>query len=236
MSDSAELEALFDSIVNETARKEQPAPAAPANGAGEGNGAAPQPIISEIGHLTRALHDSLRDVGQSESLDEAQDATDRLKYIAKMTEQAAERTLTAAETAKPLQDKLEKDSVALAQQWDKVFANQLSVEEFKALAKSTRDFLAAIPAQTRATNAQLTEIVLAQDFQDLTGQVIEKMMQMTHQVEGRLVRLLVNNAPASQKERLQASGLAGPVVNAAKAEDVVTSQKQVDELLESLGF
>lgn len=236
--DSAELEALFDSIVTETTRKETPASRAPQPAPASASNA--PPLISEIGQLTRALHDSLRDVGQGNPIANSDaalvDATDRLKYIAKMTEQAAERTLTAAETAKPYQDKLEKDAAALAQQWDKLFANNLSVEEFKSLAVTTRDFLVNVPAQTRATNAQLTDIVMAQDFQDLTGQVINKMMQMTHEVEGRLVKMLVDNAPAPQKEKLQASGLGGPVVNAAKAVDAFTNQKQVDELLESLGF
>ena len=92
-----------------------------------------------------------------------------------------------------------------------------------------------MPARARATNAQLTEIILAQDFQDLTGQVIKKIGDVVHKLETQLLTLLLENAPP---EKVQGVGemLNGPVINGHMRADVVTSQKQVDELLESLGF
>jgi chemotaxis protein CheZ len=91
-----------------------------------------------------------------------------------------------------------------------------------------------VPKQTKATNAYLTEIMMAQDFQDLTGQVIKKIIEVTQQMEQQLVTLLIENAPPSVK--IDSGLLNGPVINGQGRSDVVTNQKQVDDLLESLGF
>jgi chemotaxis protein CheZ len=102
------------------------------------------------------------------------------------------------------------------------------------LATLTHAYLVEVPKQTKNANAYLTEIMMAQDFQDLTGQVIKKVIEVTQQMEQELVTLLVENAPSTVK--IDASLLNGPVINAKGRTDVVTSQAQVDELLESLGF
>jgi len=238
--DSPDLEALFDSIVAaSTAPVEATAASCAAGNTGGNAGAAPSEVLATIGKLTRTLHDSLRDLGLDKSLQQAAESIpgtrDRLAYVATLTENAAERALTATETARPLQDALESESRALATQWDRLFDKQLSVEEFKALVGSTRSYLAAVPARTEATRTQLTEIMMAQDFQDLTGQVIKKITEAAHDVEQQLLELLVEQMPPAK--RAEAEGmLNGPVVNSAGRTDVVTSQDQVDELLESLGF
>ena len=77
---------------------------------------------------------------------------------------------------------------------------------------------------------------MAQDFQDLTGQVIKKIIELTQNMEQQLLSLLLENAPASVKAEINNSLLNGPVINAQGRSDVVTSQDQVDDLLESLGF
>jgi len=236
IQDSPDLEALFDSIVAASTAPAEAAPAARAAGSAD---APPSEVLATIGRLTRTLHDSLRDLGLDKSLQQAAQSIpgtrDRLAYVATLTEKAAERALTATETARPLQDALESESRALATQWDRLFDKQLSVEEFKALVGSTRSYLAAVPARTEATRTQLTEIMMAQDFQDLTGQVIKKITEAAHDVEQQLLELLVEQMPPAK--RAEAEGmLNGPVVNSAGRTDVVTSQDQVDELLESLGF
>ena len=236
IQDSPDLEALFDSIVAASTAPAEAAPAARAAGSAD---APPSEVLATIGRLTRTLHDSLRDLGLDKSLQQAAQSIpgtrDRLAYVATLTEKAAERALTATETARPLQDALESESRALATQWDRLFDKQLSVEEFKVLVGSTRSYLAAVPARTEATRTQLTEIMMAQDFQDLTGQVIKKITEAAHDVEQQLLELLVEQMPPAK--RAEAEGmLNGPVVNSAGRTDVVTSQDQVDELLESLGF
>lgn len=231
-NDSDDLESLFDSIVseNKSGSKDKPA----ATKAVEGDGG----VFNEIGHMTRALHDSLRELGYDKNLQKAAsdipDARDRLNYIATMTQAAAERVLNATEAAQPVVDKMEAGAKNLAGEWQKLFDNQLDVDQFKQLAMQTHSYLTELPRQTRQTSANLTEIMMAQDFQDLTGQVIKKVMEVTQNLEVQLLALLVQHAPASIK--LDSSLLNGPVVNAAGRTDVVTSQAQVDDLLESLGF
>lgn len=239
--DSDELEDLFDSIAqsyNETpdTAKENDAvsPLATAQTGDEPD------VYSRIGHLTRGLHETLRQLGYDKSLEEAAsvmpDTRERLNYIANLTEQAAVRVLNATEQAKPIQEKLEASAQRLAQQWQAVFDNKLGIDEFKTLATQTRDFLHGVPEQTRATNAQLMEIIMAQDFQDLTGQVIKKVVTLAQDIEQQLLQLLVTSTPPEKKSALSDDLLNGPVVNAEGRSDIVTSQAQVDELLEGLGF
>lgn len=231
--DSDDLEALFDSIVAENSVKEAPpAGAAPVNGDAE--------VVSRLGHLARSLHDSMRELGYdkiiAQAADSIPDARDRLNYIATMTEKAASRTLNATEAAQPLQDKLEAGATTLNSEWEKLFANQMSVDEFKVLAGKTRDFLRDVPVHARATNAQLHEIMMAQDFQDLTGQVIKRMTDIAREVEKQLLELLIEHLPPDRRTQLEANGLAGPNIHGKSAQGVVTDQAQVDDLLESLGF
>ena len=235
-NDSDDLEALFDSIVS--GGKEDTAPA-PAKAAVAAPATVPNSdVINKIGHMTRALHDSLRELGYDRKLAQAAnaipDARDRLNYIATMTQQAAERVLNATDAAQPVVEKIGNEAKSLSEEWQKLFNKQLDAEQFKQLATRTHAYLVEVPRQTKTTNAYLTEIMMAQDFQDLTGQVIKKIIEVTQQMEQELVALLVENAPSGVK--IDAGLLNGPVINAQGRSDVVTSQAQVDELLESLGF
>lgn len=247
--DSQELEDLFNSIAQQ-AHVEESAIAAAAEPAGETIAATIQPVAPElvdpaimyeqIGQLTRKLHDAMQSMGYDKSLETIAeaipDAKDRLGYIATLTESAAKRVLDATDIAKPIQDTLESRAAELNSRWNLVFENRLSVGEFKQLAEETRGYLAGVPDQTQATSTQLLEIVMAQDFQDLTGQVIKKMMDMFKGIEHELVSFLIAYSPSMKKVDLDSGLLNGPVVNPEGRSDVVTSQQQVDDLLESLGF
>jgi chemotaxis protein CheZ len=239
--DSEDLEALFDSIV--TASLAPPAPAAPPASpetAVRDDGMPATEVINRIGQMTRTLHDSLRELGYDKNIEKATasipDARDRLNYVAAMTEQAAEKVLNATEAARPLVEKIEVDSQRLAGEWQKLFDKQLDVEKFKALASQTHAFLKEVPRQAKATNVYLTEIMMAQDFQDLTGQVIKKIIEVTQGMEQQLVALLVENSSAMVKPDAGTGMLNGPVINTEGRSDLVTSQDQVDDLLESMGF
>jgi chemotaxis protein CheZ len=237
VADSEDLEALFDSIAKD---KSTHVRAAAPKAEVEAREPSPGDVMSRVGHLTRTLHDALRELGYDRLLEKTAasipDARDRLDYVVKMTEQAAVRALNAIETAQPIQERLEQEAERLSTQWQKLFDKQLSVEEFKTLVAGTREYLADVPTQTRATNAQLLEIMMAQDFQDLTGQVIKKITLLAKDMEQQLVQLLVDLVPAELRSEIDAGLLNGPVVNAASRSDVVTDQNQVDDLLESLGF
>jgi len=245
-SDSDDLEALFDSIVMANEEAAEPAAVAapePVDVATistmEGEGCS-ESVFSSLGHMTRNLHNTLRELGYDKSIESAvaaiPDTRDRLNYIAAMTEKAAERALSATEVAQPLQEKLETGATGLTAKWDRMFAKQLSVDEFKQLVMDTRAYLGEVPTHTKATNAQLMEIMMAQDFQDLTGQVIKKVIDLAQQVESQLLQLLIESTPAEKRSEVNAGLLNGPVVNANGRTDIVTNQQQVDDLLDSLGF
>jgi chemotaxis protein CheZ len=248
-SDSDDLEALFDSIAAEhknaqaakAAAQSSPvvmapvsaeAPAAPSCGEGA--------LLTKLGQLTRTLHESLRELGYDRLVEQAAssipDARERLTYVATMTERAAERVLNATDAARPLQDQMSSTATQLAADWRKVYAGQMNVEQFKALAGSTVAFLEGVPEQTKATSTQLMEIVMAQDFQDLTGQVIKRINELAHHFEQQLLKLLIESTPEGQRPPGAEGLLNGPVVNPDRAGDVAHTQAQVDDLLESLGF
>ena len=243
-ADSPELEALFDSVAGQVA---QPAKAAPTADADAGHSCdAPKEVplgdnvFQRIGHMTRQLHDTLRELGYNHALEEAAkaipDARQRLAYVAQMTEQAASRVLNATDVARPIQDGLQAQAAALSGRWDRLFGGDLSVDDFKALAGDTRSYLADVPQQTAATNDQLMEIMMAQDFQDLTGQVIKKVVDLAQRMESELLQVLIEAMPQEMKAEAPEGLMNGPVINADGRADVVANQEQVDDLLESLGF
>lgn len=235
--DSDDLQALFDSVA-------QAPPARPAAAPVQANvdgGPQEEVVFNRLGQLARQLHESLRGLGVDKVMEDTAhkvipDARQRLAYIAQMTEQAASRVLNAADIAKPIQDELMARSEALSRRWDRMFSNQLSVDEFKMLAADTRTYFAEAPAKLKITNEQLMEIMLAQDFQDLTGQVIKKVVDVVQRMETQLLSLLIEAMPEQRKAEAPEGLLNGPVISSAGRGDVVTSQVQVDDLLESLGF
>ena len=243
--DSDELQALFDSVASANA---EPAEAADTVNIKEAVAAASHMSVEErqqqaflqIGQLTRLLHDTIRQLGYDRMLEETAeklpDARQRLSYISQMTEQAASRVLNATDIAKPIQDRIEEQSSALSARWAELYAGKLSVEEFKQLAGETRSFLDQSTRESKVVNEQLLEIMMAQDFQDLTGQVIKKIVDMATKMENGLLKVLIDIMPENKRSQAEDGLLNGPVVNAGGREDVVTSQEQVDDLLDSLGF
>lgn len=219
------------------------ADAAPGETGGVGEATAAS-VISRVGHVTRMLLNDLRELGYSTLLEKAAsaipDARERLSYVAAMTEKAAERSLNATEIARPIQDELAAQATALSRSWSALLDGKADREidpaSLRSLIQDTRGYLESVPERTDATNAQLLEIMMAQDFQDLTGQVIKKLMATIHNVEQELVQLLLDHLPAEKKEAAAEGLMSGPVIRVDGRSDVVTSQSQVDDLLASLGF
>lgn len=196
-------------------------------------------LLKRIGQMTRMLRDGMRELGLDQAIERAAqaipDARDRLRYVAQMTEQAANRVLNATEAAQPLQEGIIVAAQALDQRWQHWFDQPLQMPEVRQLVDDTRRFLQEAPKDARATQEQLTDIMMAQDFQDLTGQVIMKMMDVVGAIERELLQALLDNVPADR--RTEQSGLLnGPQVNPDVTADVVTGQDQVDDLLASLGL
>ncbi|MDX9698868.1 MAG: protein phosphatase CheZ [Rhodocyclaceae bacterium] len=246
--DDEELQALFDSVsagfeasgqgaAAGAARSDAP-PAAAVEEAGADSGE--DKVFNRIGQMTRQVHEFLRALGSDSSLHEAvlamPDARQRLNYISQMTEQAASRVLNATDIARPMQERTQQGAQALRTRWDRLFANELSVDEFKALANDTRNFLGEVDTTSQRTGEQLHEIMMAQDFQDLTGQVIKRVVDLAQTLERELLAVLLEVTPPEKLDQKHAGLMNGPVIDAKDRDDVVTTQEQVDDLLDSLGF
>jgi chemotaxis protein CheZ len=210
-------------------------------------------ILARIGQLTRTLRDSMRELGLDKQVAQAANAMpdthDRLRYVAAMTEQAAVRVLTATELAQPIQARLQSDAEALDTRWAAWYDAPLERAAARALMHDTRAFLQGVPAATGTTSAQLLEIMMAQDFQDLTGQVIKKITEIVSLIEQQLLGVLLENIAPERRGQFAANAAAwvaehdahetlmnGPQVNPEGQADVVQDQSQVDDLLASLGF
>lgn len=242
-SDTPELEALFDSIVAETVASRcaetgetAPGKAQPANDMD--SPAVPADVFEHVGQLTRQLHDTLRELGHDRKLaevaDSIPDTRDRLSYVARLTEDAANKVLAATERAQPLQDSIAEASAALEARWNAVFDGGSDPDAFRQLAEDTRAYLLSTRTAASATRDELRAIMMAQDFQDLTGQVIKKMTDLTASLEQQLLTILVAHAPAERA--VNGEGLQGPAFNAKTMGETLGSQVEVDSLLESLGF
>lgn len=213
---------------------------APINPDGSGAPAeTPFELVHRVASVTRMLRDSMRELGLDQAIQDAAhaipDARDRLHYVAKMTEQAANRVLTLAEQAQPLQDSMNRDAKALEERWQRWFDEPVELRDAKILVDDTRNLLRDVREKTQSSQGYLLEIIMAQDFQDLTGQVIMKMLNVVGAIETELVQVLIDSVPQERREEAK-SLLNGPEVKPEGKADVVTSQDQVDDLLSSLGF
>ncbi|MFS2004021.1 protein phosphatase CheZ [Duganella sp. CT11-25] len=238
-----DLESLFDEVASSARPAAVAAPAAPAAEAApaehaEGEEGGDKPMFERLGGIVRLLHDSLRELGYDKALTEAStqinDAQDRLEYVATLTEQAANKVLNTLDEGMPAQDVLSKQSKDMETRWADLFAGKLSLDQFKQLAGDSQAFAVAVSAATEAEKARLLEIMMAQDFQDITGQLIKKVVNITKTVEHELAELLRDNAPPAVREKIaqkEVSLMSGP-----SAPAVALNQDNVDDLLADLGF
>jgi chemotaxis protein CheZ len=196
-------------------------------------------VLSRIGHMTRALHESLRGLGLDKLIEKAAsdipDARDRLDYVARLSEKAAKTVLDATDAANPLQDRIEADATELSGAWRALLANPEG-GDWRVLAERTIASMAEARSASGATKGHLMDIMMAQDFQDLTGQVIGRITSIAQNLEKQLVQVLVDFAPNEIKRELDNGLLNGPQINPEGNSEVVADQGQVDDLLDSLGF
>lgn len=190
-------------------------------------------IFQQLGTITRQLHDTLHELGVMPNLQEAADglpdARSRLNYIAKKTADAAEKVLNSVDQAK-----LDHHSIS---EQTRAIAAAIVADPVRAVASgSVMNFVGDVERATARIDQHLTDIMLAQDFHDLTGQVVAKVVSLATELESSLVKLLVQAAPPEQAHRVESAVLNGPVVNPEGRTDVVQNQSEVDDLLASLGF
>lgn len=243
---SEDLEALFDEISTQCVETSAATPAVQVEAmpVAEEN-LADKPMFDRLGGIVRMLHDSMRELGYDRALSgvvtQIPDARARLEYIATLTEQAANKVLNATEAGMPQQEALSRTAQDMDMRWAQLLAGKLSIEEFKTLAADSKRFAADVVEATEAEKARLLEIMMAQDFQDLTGQLIKKVVAITQTVEHELAQLLRDNAPGGLKEKPahQHQHQHDAPVDLMQGPSAPTSamdQDDVDNLLDDLGF
>jgi chemotaxis protein CheZ len=211
-----------------------------------------QSLYREVGRLTRSLHEAIRNfqidprnAEQQEALSKMTDASDRLEYVVKMTGSAANRTMDLVEEAMPKAGGIRDEAEALSEEWARLRRREMAPAEFRELYRRIDLFFASLVKDSSDLHGNLSEILVAQDFQDLTGQVIQKVTALVKEVEEHLLGLVVMASHVDeitgtvhdieQTETSSEEGV-GPQINAEEREDVVSGQDDVDDLLSSLGF
>jgi chemotaxis protein CheZ len=196
-----------------------------------------QPMYQALGQVVRALHDALTSVGADGALAfasaEFPSARERLLHVATLTERAANTVLNKIDETTPVQRAIEASADKLAQQWDVTPLDGMSSETLHALATQTRQFITASKEASQTTQLALSDIMMAQDFQDLTGQLIKKVASLLERTETDLLQLLVSSAPPDKVVSVvKEDELAGPGAVGA----VAMAQSDIDAMLADLGF
>ena len=193
----------------------------------------PPEVFQQIGAITRQLHDTMQQLGVMPKLQLAAnnlpDARSRLTYIANKTAEAANKVLNSVDQAKADHAHISKATREMAQ--------AIVADPVRAVASgAVMNFMADVEERTARIDGHLTDIMMAQDFHDLTGQVVAKVVTLANDLEDSLVKLLLQVAPPDQLGKVDAGALNGPVVNPEGRTDVVSNQGEVDDLLASMGF
>ena len=206
-----------------------------------------QNLFNEIGKLTRELHDTLNSFHLDNRLTalaahDIPDAKDRLEYVVQLTADAANKTMDAVEKGIEISSHIRDNSDRLDKGWRDVYNKSLDGADFRTLCADTQAHMTEMSANSKELNALLQEVLMAQDFQDLTGQVINRVIKLVQDVESSLVETIKmfggsqDYEEAVAKERKLEQGATGPTVKPKESNEVVSGQDDVDDLLSSLGF
>jgi chemotaxis protein CheZ len=211
-------------------------------------------LFAEVGKLTRQLHDSLNNFQIDEriknlTVDDIPDAQTRLMYVIEETEKAANTTMDAVEECMPIAEVLSMRIEKIMPEWKKLMNRQLELGEFKVLCADLDELLEDGSKQSSKLTSLLTEVLMAQGYQDLTGQVIRRVIELVKEVEDSLVNMLTMFGEPEQSEqdkpseakvekvnKIDGVEAEGPIIDADQRDDVVSGQDDVDDLLSSLGF
>ncbi|WMS87690.1 protein phosphatase CheZ [Pleionea litopenaei] len=202
-------------------------------------------LFCEVGKLTRQLHEALSNFQLDDKIaglaaHEIPDAKDRLNYVITTTENAANKTMDSVEQCLPISENIRNTAESLLNDWERLYRRELKPGEFRELASRVEEFLKSVGNDSNSLSALLTDVLVAQDYQDLTGQVIRKVITLVQDVEENLVALIkmfgrVEDYQRAQTETKPVKGAEGPIIDQSR-DDVLTSQDDVDDLLSSLGF
>ncbi len=203
-------------------------------------------LFIEIGKLTRNLHEALSNFRMdsritSMAASEIPDAKERLTYVIEKTEEAANKTMDMVESCTDRSKTMSSDADDLLTEWKKLYSRELEPGEFRTLCKKIEKHLEKNKNDADELHSELTEVLLAQDYQDLTGQVIRQVIELVQDVEESMVNIIkmfgsMESYESAKTEPLIKEGVEGPVIDKSKRDDIVKGQDDVDDLLSSLGF
>ncbi len=200
-------------------------------------------LYQEVGKLTRELHDAISAFGMDDRITDMThhdipDARQRLNFVITKTADAADRTLTAVEASVPICENMEQQAVSILESWRQFTQREMDAEGFRKLSKEIDGFLLTQSEGFSTLKGHLNDVLMAQDFQDLTGQIITRVINLVAEVEGNLVSLIkVAGLPEHNEPREKSRPeLEGPAVPGVDSGDTVSGQDEVDDLLSSLGF
>ena len=200
-------------------------------------------LFLEVGKLTRQLHDSLSEFRGDDRIpqlaeNKIPDARERLNYVIEKTEESAHRTLNAVEEALPIAHELEENGSAMREEWAKFTRREMDAEEFRQMSKHIESFLESVEEDAKYLNKRLSDVMMAQDFQDITGQIIRQVIDLVQDIEESLVSVIKKSGRTANvvKEEEKNIRAEGPQVNKEDDPEVMSGQDDVDDLLSSLGF
>jgi chemotaxis protein CheZ len=198
-------------------------------------------LFQEVGKLTRQLHDSLAIFGMDDRFPDLAEnripnARERLNFVIEKTEESAHRTLNVVEETLPIAHELEEKGSAMRADWAKFTRREMNAEEFRQMSKQIEGFLETVEADAKQLNKGLSDVMMAQDFQDITGQIIRQVIELVQDMEESLVTVIRNTSAATKAKEEKDIVAEGPQVNQEENPDVMSGQDDVDDLLSSLGF
>ena len=204
-------------------------------------------LYNEVGKMARGLHESINTFCTETRIDELAedeipDARSRLHHVITLTQKSADRSLTAVEDTLPRCDALSGRITELGDAWQNFKRREMSVEQFRELSTKLETFFSEAEQDTSAIRGGLNEIMMAQDFQDLTGQIITRVIELVEEVEGNLIELVrltgekKSASPKKEETRADAIKAEGTHVPGIGDSNIVNGQDDVDDLLSSLGF
>lgn len=199
-----------------------------------------QQIYLQIVDLTRSLRESFSafiDNAEVAAIARAEipDARERLRHVIALTQKSADRTLTAVEACLPLAHGLGERARTLEDKWTALNERHPLPEAYRRLGVELQSLLAATRADADCLHTGLSDVLVAQEFQDLAGQLIQRVISLVNDVETQLISIIAATDSRSVESRRPDTRLNGPLVPGVKTEDVVGSQDEVDALLSGLG-
>lgn len=201
-------------------------------------------LYLEVGRLTRQLHDALTHFSFDSKIGEiaAQEipnAKERLRYVITMTEQAANQTLSVVEDIVPVAQRLNEQATKLAENWERFLIRKMPFEEFKGMTQEITEYFNETAESLNIMQNGLNDILMSQAYQDITGQIIKRVISMVDDLETGMIDLIrFSRVKPGANYAIASTALAGPVVPGVDDShgEVATSQDDVDDLLSSLGF